>query len=73
VFVIKLERRREARGFFARQWCSGEFARAGLDPRVAQINTARSVAGPARRQPNILSYASVPNSMTSLAACYRAS
>ena len=43
-FVIELEPRRDERGFFARQWCLEEMARAGLDPRVAQINTARSVA-----------------------------
>ena len=44
VFVIELERRRDERGFFARQWCSDEFTRAGVDPRVAQINMGRSVA-----------------------------
>ena len=43
VFVIELEPRRDERGFFARQWCAEEFARAGLDTRIAQINTARSV------------------------------
>jgi len=42
--VIELEPRRDERGFFARQWCSDEFTRAGVDPRVAQINTGRSVA-----------------------------
>jgi dTDP-4-dehydrorhamnose 3,5-epimerase len=44
VFMIELEPRRDDRGFFARQWCAEEFERAGLDPRVAQINTARSAA-----------------------------
>jgi dTDP-4-dehydrorhamnose 3,5-epimerase len=44
VFVIELEPRRDERGFFARQWCADELTRAGLDPRVAQINTARSIA-----------------------------
>jgi dTDP-4-dehydrorhamnose 3,5-epimerase len=44
VFVIELERRNDERGFFARQWCADEFARAGLDCRLSQINTARSVA-----------------------------
>jgi dTDP-4-dehydrorhamnose 3,5-epimerase len=37
VFVTELERRRNEQGFFARQWCAGEFPRYGLDPRVAQI------------------------------------
>jgi dTDP-4-dehydrorhamnose 3,5-epimerase-like enzyme len=34
VLVIELERRRDERGFFARQWCADEFTRAGLGPRV---------------------------------------
>ena len=42
VYVIDLEPRRDERGFFARQWCAQEFVRAGLDPRLTQINTARS-------------------------------
>ena len=44
VFVVDIEPRHDERGFFARQWCADEFARAGLDCRVAQINVARSVA-----------------------------
>lgn len=44
VLVIELERRTDERGFFARQWCAEEFARAGLDSNLAQINTARSTA-----------------------------
>jgi dTDP-4-dehydrorhamnose 3,5-epimerase len=49
VLVVELERRSDERGFFARQWCATEFARAGLDTRIAQINTARSaVAGTLR-------------------------
>src|SRR4051794_18993489 len=43
VYIIELEPRRDERGFFARQWCADEFVRAGLDPRAAQINMARSV------------------------------
>jgi len=44
VFVVELEPRRDERGFFARQWCADEFTSAGLNPRIAQINTARSTA-----------------------------
>jgi dTDP-4-dehydrorhamnose 3,5-epimerase len=48
-FVIDLELRIDERGQFARAWCAAEFARAGLDVRIAQINTARStVAGTLR-------------------------
>jgi dTDP-4-dehydrorhamnose 3,5-epimerase len=42
--VVELEPRRDERGFFARLWCEDEFTRAGLNPRIAQINTARSAA-----------------------------
>jgi len=44
VVVVDLELRRDDRGFFARQWCAAELTKAGLDPRIAQINTARSIA-----------------------------
>jgi len=44
VFVIELEPRRDTRGFFARQWCGEEIARAGLDLWIAQINAARGIA-----------------------------
>lgn len=44
VVVVDLERRSDERGFFARQWCAEELTKAGLDARVAQINTARSIA-----------------------------
>lgn len=38
--VVEIERREDPRGFFARSWCAEEFARAGLDPRVAQCNVS---------------------------------
>jgi dTDP-4-dehydrorhamnose 3,5-epimerase len=44
VFVVELEPRRDERGFFARQWCADEFTRAGLNPAIAQINSARSAS-----------------------------
>lgn len=44
VLVIELEPRRDERGFFARQWCADEFTSAGLNPAIAQINTARSTS-----------------------------
>lgn len=37
-FVIDLERRSDHRGFFARTFCSKEFAAHGLKPTVAQCN-----------------------------------
>jgi dTDP-4-dehydrorhamnose 3,5-epimerase len=39
-FVIDLERRQDARGFFARAFCQNEFKAHGLKPVVAQVNFA---------------------------------
>lgn len=68
VFVIELEQRHDGRGFFARQWCADEFARAGLDPRVAQINTARSVAAGTLRG---VHYQRAPHAEVKLVRCTR--
>lgn len=37
-FVIEPERRKDARGFFARTWCQREFAEHGLSARLVQCN-----------------------------------
>jgi dTDP-4-dehydrorhamnose 3,5-epimerase len=37
-FIVDIERREDDRGFFARTWCSREFAAAGLDPHLSQCN-----------------------------------
>ncbi len=68
VFVIELEQRRDERGFFARQWCADEFTRAGLDPRVAQINTAHSVAAGTLRG---VHYQKAPRAEVKLVRCTR--
>jgi dTDP-4-dehydrorhamnose 3,5-epimerase len=39
-YVIELSRLEDERGFFARAFCSGEFAVHGLNPAVAQCNVA---------------------------------
>ncbi len=39
-FVIDLERREDARGFFARSWDAHEFASRGLNPHVVQCNVS---------------------------------
>jgi dTDP-4-dehydrorhamnose 3,5-epimerase len=41
-FVVGLERREDARGFFARAFCQREFAAQGLQPVVVQANIAYS-------------------------------
>jgi dTDP-4-dehydrorhamnose 3,5-epimerase len=39
-FVLRLEERGDDRGFFARSWCSREFAAHGLADRVVQANVS---------------------------------
>ena len=40
VTLVDLERRSDARGFFARAFCADEFAAHGLEPHVVQANMA---------------------------------
>jgi dTDP-4-dehydrorhamnose 3,5-epimerase len=68
VFVIELEQRRDERGFFARQWCADEFMRVGLNPRVAQISTARSVMAGTLRG---MHYQMSPHAEVKLVRCAR--
>jgi dTDP-4-dehydrorhamnose 3,5-epimerase len=68
VFVIEIEPRRDERGFFARQWCADECMRAGLDPRVAQINIAHSVAKGTLRG---VHYQKAPHAEVKLVRCTR--
>lgn len=68
VFVIELEPRRDERGFFARQWCADEFMRTGLDTRIAQINTARSLAAGTLRG---VHYQTAPHAEVKLVRCTR--
>lgn len=42
-FVIELEEKADARGFFARSFCAEEFAAHGLTPAVAQCNLSYNV------------------------------
>jgi dTDP-4-dehydrorhamnose 3,5-epimerase len=41
-YLIELERRGDARGFFARYFCENEFAAKGLETRFVQINNSLS-------------------------------
>ena len=68
VVVIDLERRSDARGFFARQWCAEEIARAGLDPRIAQMNVARSTAKGTLRG---IHFQTAPHAEVKLVRCTR--
>jgi dTDP-4-dehydrorhamnose 3,5-epimerase len=37
-YIVDLECRKDARGFFARSWCADEFEKHGLNPRLSQCN-----------------------------------
>jgi dTDP-4-dehydrorhamnose 3,5-epimerase len=39
-FVVEMEKREDARGFFARSWCVREFEEHGLNPRLVQCNAS---------------------------------
>jgi dTDP-4-dehydrorhamnose 3,5-epimerase len=43
-FVIELDTIHDERGFFARSWCSTEFAEHGLNSRLVQCNVSRNRA-----------------------------
>jgi dTDP-4-dehydrorhamnose 3,5-epimerase len=43
-FVIELDKIHDERGFFARSWCSTEFAEHGLNSRLVQCNVSRNRA-----------------------------
>lgn len=68
VVVIDLERRSDDRGFFARQWCAEEMARAGLDARLAQMNVARSTAKGTLRG---IHFQTAPHAEVKLVRCTR--
>src|SRR4029450_11933204 len=39
VYLLELERKPDARGWFARSWCAREFEEHGLSSTIAQVNT----------------------------------
>jgi dTDP-4-dehydrorhamnose 3,5-epimerase len=41
-FLVEQERHVDERGWFARTYCADEFARAGLDPTIAQCSVSRN-------------------------------
>lgn len=48
-YVIDIDPRRDARGFFARAFCQTEFAAHGLQPAIAQVNVAANLEAGTRR------------------------
>lgn len=67
-FTIELEKRGDDRGFFARFFCAEEFARQGLESRIAQINNSLSRhAGTLRG----MHYQLAPKAETKIVRCIR--
>ncbi len=69
-YVIELEPRQDARGFFARAFCRREFEAYGLNPRIAQANVALSHARGTLRG---LHYQVAPFEETKVVRCTRGS
>lgn len=67
-FLIEPEPIEDERGFFARSWCSQEFARHGLDPDLAQCNISYN-----RKRGTVrgLHYQAEPFAETKLIRCTR--
>jgi dTDP-4-dehydrorhamnose 3,5-epimerase len=68
VYIIDLEPRADARGFFARAFCEKELEEHGLNPRVAQMNLSFSYKAGTLRG---LHYQVPPVAETKLMRCIR--
>lgn len=42
-YILRLKRNEDPRGYFARAWCSEEYAQHGLNPNVVQVNVAHNL------------------------------
>jgi len=67
-YVIDIEKREDARGFFARTWCAREFAAQGLATRFVQANVSRSLAAGTLRG---MHYQVAPRAEVKLVRCTR--
>jgi dTDP-4-dehydrorhamnose 3,5-epimerase len=66
VYQVELERKPDARGWFARSWCAREFAEHGLASAIAQVNTQRSVRAGTLRG---LHYQEAPHAEVKIVRC----
>jgi dTDP-4-dehydrorhamnose 3,5-epimerase len=69
-FVIELEKRIDERGFFARAFCTREFAEHGLASQFVQVNTSSSLRKGTLRG---MHYQLAPRAETKLVRCIRGS
>ena len=68
VFVVSLEPHSDERGFFARTYCAGEFARAGINFQSTQINISRNDAAFTLRG---MHWQAAPHAEAKLVRCVR--
>src|SRR5262249_24762739 len=69
-FVIELEKHEDERGFFARSWCTREFAMKGLDGGLVQCNVSFNKRRGTLRG---LHYQAPPHAETKLVRCTKGS
>ena len=67
-WIVKPERHADARGFFARTWCAGEFAHHGLEHRFVQASVSYN---PRRGTLRGLHYQAAPHAEAKLVRCTR--
>jgi dTDP-4-dehydrorhamnose 3,5-epimerase len=67
-FVVGLKKIEDNRGFFARGWCQKEFADAGLNPNLVQINLAVSLKAGTLRG---MHFQAAPHAEAKLVRCTR--
>jgi dTDP-4-dehydrorhamnose 3,5-epimerase len=67
-YVVELERRNDARGWFARSWCAREFADHGLSSAIAQVNAQFSPRAGTLRG---LHYQEAPHAEVKIVRCTR--
>lgn len=65
-FVIDIEKKEDARGFFARAWCRREFEAHGLNPAIAQCDISYN---PRRRTLRGMHYQTPPFAEAKLVRC----
>ena len=67
-FVVRLDKIEDERGYFARAWCSEEFLRHGMNPRMVQLNLGFS-----HRRGTVrgMHYQAVPHAEAKFVRCTR--
>jgi dTDP-4-dehydrorhamnose 3,5-epimerase len=69
-YLVRLQKREDQRGFFARGWCQREFSDAGLNGNMVQLNVGLSLTGGTLRG---MHYQAAPDAEVKLVRCVRGS